>query len=85
MAWPRGGRLPGPDRRDPALRQQQPVGRSPACAGVASRQRKYLAAGRCPRLRNGLGIAIISTSRGVLTDREARKLGVGGEVICEVW
>jgi small subunit ribosomal protein S8 len=48
-------------------------------------QRKYLGARQLPKVRNGLGIAIISTSRGVLTDREARKLGVGGEVICEVW
>jgi len=48
-------------------------------------QRKYAAATALPKVRNGLGIAIISTSRGVLTDREARKLGVGGEVICEVW
>jgi small subunit ribosomal protein S8 len=48
-------------------------------------QRKYLNAKSLPKVRNGLGIAIISTSRGVLTDREARKLGVGGEVICEVW
>jgi small subunit ribosomal protein S8 len=38
-----------------------------------------------PKVRNGLGIAIMSTSRGVITDREARKLGVGGEVLCEVW
>ena len=38
-----------------------------------------------PRVRRGLGIAILSTSKGVLTDREARKLGVGGELICEVW
>jgi len=36
-------------------------------------------------LRSGLGVAILSTSRGVMTDREARKQGVGGEVICEVW
>jgi small subunit ribosomal protein S8 len=48
-------------------------------------QRKYLNSKSLPKVRNGLGIAIISTSRGVLTDREARKLGVGGEVICEVW
>jgi small subunit ribosomal protein S8 len=48
-------------------------------------QRKYLGARDLPKVRNGLGIAIISTSRGVLTDREARKLGVGGEVLCEVW
>jgi small subunit ribosomal protein S8 len=48
-------------------------------------QRKYLNSKSLPKVRNGLGIAIISTSRGVLTDREARKLGVGGEGICEVW
>lgn len=48
-------------------------------------QRMYVNAKDVPRVRNGLGIAIISTSRGVMTDREARKQGVGGEVICEVW
>jgi small subunit ribosomal protein S8 len=48
-------------------------------------QRKYVAAQELPKVRNGLGVAIISTSRGVMTDRSARKLGVGGEVLCEVW
>ena len=48
-------------------------------------QRKYVAAKGLPRVRNGLGIAIVSTSRGVMTDRKARELGVGGEVLCEVW
>ena len=38
-----------------------------------------------PRVLGGLGIAIISTSNGVISDKEARKLGVGGEVICYVW
>ena len=38
-----------------------------------------------PRVRTGLGIAILSTSQGVMTDREARKQGVGGELLCEVW
>ena len=38
-----------------------------------------------PRVLNGLGIAIISTSKGVMTDKEARKLGVGGEVLAYVW
>ena len=38
-----------------------------------------------PRVLGGLGIAIISTSNGLITDKEARKLGVGGEVICYVW
>lgn len=48
-------------------------------------QRRYVPAKDVPKVRNGLGVAIISTSRGVMTDREARKLGVGGEVLCEVW
>ena len=38
-----------------------------------------------PRVLNGLGISIISTSKGILTDRQARKENVGGEVICYVW
>jgi len=38
-----------------------------------------------PRIRGGLGVAILSTSRGVMTDRDARKAGVGGEVLCFVW
>ena len=40
---------------------------------------------KIPRVLNGLGTAVISTSKGVVTDREARKLKVGGEVICHIW
>ena len=46
--------------------------------------RKYVSADELPRVLNGLGIAIISTSRGMVTDKEARSLNVGGEVICYV-
>ena len=46
--------------------------------------RKYAHAEDLPRVLNGLGVAIISTSRGVVTDKEARKLNVGGEVLCYV-
>jgi small subunit ribosomal protein S8 len=46
--------------------------------------RKYVNARELPRVLNGLGIAIISTSVGVITDKEARKLNVGGEVLCYV-
>ena len=46
--------------------------------------RKYAGSEELPRVLNGLGIAIISTSHGVMTDKEARKLNVGGEVICYV-
>ena len=45
----------------------------------------YAKADEVPRVLGGLGIAIISTSKGVVSDKEARKLGVGGEVICYVW
>ena len=47
--------------------------------------RKYAGAAEMPRVLNGLGIAIVSTSKGVITDKEARKLNVGGEVICYVY
>lgn len=47
--------------------------------------RKYASKSEIPRVLRGLGIAIISTSRGVMTDREARRAGVGGEVLCNVW
>ena len=46
--------------------------------------RNYVKSDELPRVLNGLGVAIISTSRGVMTDKEARKLKVGGEVICFV-
>lgn len=45
----------------------------------------YAKASEVPNVFGGLGIAIISTSKGIVSDREARKLGVGGEVICYVW
>jgi len=45
----------------------------------------YAKANEVPKVLGGLGIAIISTSNGLITDKEARKLGVGGEVICYVW
>ena len=47
--------------------------------------RKYANKETMPRVINGLGIAIISTSKGVITDKEARNLNVGGEVICYVY
>jgi small subunit ribosomal protein S8 len=48
-------------------------------------QRVYVDHHNLPWVRAGLGIAVISTSRGVMTDQQARRLGVGGEVICYVW
>ena len=48
-------------------------------------RRVYVGKNDIPRVRNGLGIAILTTPRGVLTDRDARNAGVGGEVMCHVW
>ncbi|QOI96231.1 MAG: 30S ribosomal protein S8 [Flammeovirgaceae bacterium] len=47
--------------------------------------RKYVDTSRLPRVMNGLGVAILSTSKGVITDKEARKMNVGGEVLCYVY
>lgn len=47
--------------------------------------RRYVPNDAIPRILNGMGIAILSTSKGVLVDREARKQKVGGELICTVW
>ena len=47
--------------------------------------RIYAGKDELPRVLGGLGTAIISTNHGILTDKEARKLGVGGEVICHIW
>ncbi len=47
--------------------------------------RQYSPNSGVPRIRRGLGIAIVSTSKGVMTDREARRAGVGGEILCSVW
>jgi small subunit ribosomal protein S8 len=48
-------------------------------------QRRYARSRDIPKIRNGLGILIVSTPRGVMTDAAARKAGVGGELICSVW
>ena len=47
--------------------------------------RVYVGKDELPKVRHGLGVAVISTSRGIVSDAQARELAVGGEVICEVW
>jgi small subunit ribosomal protein S8 len=47
--------------------------------------RVYAKRNEIPKVLGGLGIAVVSTSNGIITDKEARKLGVGGEVLCYVW
>lgn len=48
-------------------------------------RREYVTADNLPRVRNGLGIAILTTSKGVITEKQARKERIGGEVLCHVW
>lgn len=48
-------------------------------------RRAYVSAENLPRVHKGMGVAVVSTSKGLLPDREARKHGVGGEVICVLW
>lgn len=48
-------------------------------------RRVYVRKDRIPRVMGGLGISVVSTSRGMMTDREARDAGLGGEVVCQVW
>ncbi len=48
-------------------------------------RRQYRSSKDLPKIRNGFGMAVISTSKGLMTDEQARKLGVGGEVVCAIW
>ena len=65
-----------PETREPAITSLQRV----STPGL----RQYVNAASMPRVLNGLGVAILSTSRGVITDKEARTMNVGGEVLCYV-
>lgn len=66
-----------PETKQPAIKSMERVSRP----GL----RKYADKDNIPRVLNGLGIAIVSTSRGVMSDKEARREGVGGEVLCYVY
>jgi small subunit ribosomal protein S8 len=66
-----------PKSKKPAIKSIQRVSRP----GL----RKYVGAEEMPRVLNGLGVAILSTSRGLMTDKEARKENIGGEVLCYVY
>ena len=65
-----------PETREPAITTLQRV----STPGL----RQYVNAASMPRVLNGLGVAILSTSRGIITDKEARTMNVGGEVLCYV-
>lgn len=64
-------------------------GKRPAIQGLRRvskpGRRRYVASEAIPRIQGGLGVAIVSTSKGIMTDREARKSKVGGELLCTVW
>ena len=66
-----------PDTKQPAIFHLERVSKP----GL----RKYAPASALPRVLNGLGVAILSTSHGVVTDKEAREMNVGGEVLCYVY
>ena len=66
-----------PETKKPAIKSIQRVSRP----GL----RKYVGHSELPRVLNGLGIAVISTSQGIMTDKEARTKNIGGEVICYVY
>ncbi len=63
--------------------------RSAAFIGIRRRSRPgrrlYLGCDSLPKIQNGFGIAILSTSHGIMTDRSAREKRIGGELLCEVW
>jgi small subunit ribosomal protein S8 len=79
----------GPQGNIKIALKYNPVTKEPAIVHIEriSRPglRKYTGAEEMPRVLNGLGIAILSTSKGVMTDKEARTLNVGGEVLCYVY
>lgn len=66
-----------PETKVPAIKKMQRISRP----GL----RQYVGTDEIPRVLNGLGVAILSTSKGVISDKEARKLQIGGEVLCYVY
>lgn len=64
-------------------------GGSPVISGIkrvsTPGQRIYLPVGKIPRTNGGFGVTVVSTSKGLVTDKRARKDRIGGEVICQVW
>jgi small subunit ribosomal protein S8 len=63
--------------RDPVITGLKRISK-PGCRVYAGRK-------DIPRVLSGMGVAVLSTSRGVMTDKQARRLGIGGEVLCHVW
>jgi small subunit ribosomal protein S8 len=74
---------------DLKYRKVSPTKKTPAIQGIKRvsklGQRIYLKKGEIKKVKNGFGIGIISTSKGIMTNEQSRKTGLGGEYICEVW
>jgi small subunit ribosomal protein S8 len=81
--------VPDPIQSQIIVKLKYTPGRDPVIKGLKRVSkpglRVYSGRGDLPRVQGGLGVAIVSTSKGVMTDREARRHKVGGEVLCEVW
>jgi small subunit ribosomal protein S8 len=81
--------IPDPIQSQIVVKLKYTSGRAPVIEGLKRVSkpglRVYSGRGELPRVQGGLGIAIVSTSKGVMTDKEARRHKVGGEVLCEVW
>lgn len=84
-------RIEGEKKRDLVIvmKYKGKRGKDPVIEGIERvskpGRRVYVEAEEIPRVRSGLGVAILSTSRGVLTGKQARSLRVGGELLCHVW
>ncbi|MCX8103598.1 MAG: 30S ribosomal protein S8 [Candidatus Bipolaricaulota bacterium] len=84
-------RIEGEKKRDLVivLKYKGKRGKDPVLEGVVRvskpGRRAYVSVDEIPRVRNGLGIAILSTSQGILTGKQARAKKIGGELLCQVW
>ena len=76
-------------KRDLVLKLKYQPDRSRVIRGLqrvsSPGRRVYRGAGELPRVKGGLGVVVVSTSQGLLSDREARRRRLGGEIVCEVW
>jgi len=64
-------------KREPAFNEMKRVSKPG--------RRVYSPADKIPRVKNGLGISIVSTSKGIMSDKQARQLNIGGELLCTIW
>lgn len=81
--------VPAPTQSEIVVTLKYTEDRTPVISGLRRISRPglrvYADRRELPRVQGGLGVAVISTSQGVMTDRDARRAGIGGEVLCEIW